>query len=90
MNDATRRGFLVLTGAGAAAVATAGAVALTKDMSEAGDAGPVNADGPLVAWVADAKGTELTIMAGEHEVVVQDADLVARIARASVSKPGEE
>jgi hypothetical protein len=89
MNDATRRGFLVMTGAGAAAVATAGAVALANN-KDSDAAQPVNnASGPLVAWVADAGGSEVTIMVGEREVVVTDADLVARLARASVAAEEE-
>ena len=41
------------------------------------------AEGPLVAYVRDARRGELTVMAGGKEVAVHDPDLVRRIVRAS-------
>ena len=76
MSDATRRGFLVMTGAGAAAVAVPGAVAQPVVRS-------YSASGSLVAHIADVAGSALSIMVGEREVVVRDPDLVARLVHAA-------
>ncbi|WP_020388740.1 twin-arginine translocation signal domain-containing protein [Kribbella catacumbae] len=75
-SDATRRGFLVMAGAGAAAVATPGAVAQPATFT-------TESSGPLVAYVGNVGRSEVSIMVGEQEVVVHDADLVARLVRAS-------
>jgi hypothetical protein len=83
MSDASRRGFLVLAGAGTAAVATAGAVALAQSSDEPKAVEGHNATGAMVAWIGDVKKSEITIMLGEREVVVQDADLVTKLVRAS-------
>jgi hypothetical protein len=76
MNNATRRGFLAMAGAGAAVVATPGAVAQPAARSHA-------SSGPLVAYASDVGSSELSIMVGEHEVVVHDPDLVARLVHAA-------
>lgn len=82
MKDASRRGFLVMTGAGAAAVATAGVVVLTEKNQDEG-AVTHSGSGPMVAWIGDVSQPEITIMVGEREVVVTDADLVAKLVRAT-------
>jgi hypothetical protein len=82
MKDASRRGFLVMTGAGAAAVATAGVVVITEKNQDEG-AATHNGSGPMVAWIGDVSKPEITIMVGEREVVVNDADLVAKLVRAT-------
>jgi hypothetical protein len=82
MKDASRRGFLVMTGAGAAAVATAGVVVLTEKNQDEG-AVTHSGSGPMVAWIGDVSKPEITIMVGEREVVVNDADLVAKLVRAT-------
>lgn len=80
MNDTTRRGFLVLAGAGAAAV---GAAAVTAEAQAQPTSVPAGAAGPLVAYVRDAHSGEVAVMSGEREVVVHDRELAARIARAA-------
>jgi hypothetical protein len=82
MKDASRRGFLVMTGAGAAAVATAGVVVITEKNQDEG-AATHDGSGPMVAWIGDVSKPEITIMVGEREVVVNDADLVAKLVRAT-------
>lgn len=91
MSESTRRGFLKVAGAGAAAGVAAVAVgAATKSGHKAADgtaaaaaaAVPAHASGPLVAYVRDVRGAEVSVMVGETEVVVHDADLVARLTSA--------
>jgi hypothetical protein len=94
MSESTRRGFLKAAGAGAAAGVAAVAVgAATKsghrtvEGTATAAALPAGASGPLVAYVRDVRGAEVSVMVGETEVVVHDADLVARLvgARAKTS-----
>ena len=80
MNVPTRRGFLAIAGAGAAAVGV-GAVAPSAGAAPA--RAPAGATGPLIAYVSDMQGGEVTLMLGEREVVVHDRDLAARLARAA-------
>jgi len=80
MNDPTRRGFLVIAGAGAAAV---GAATVAPAAGAAPVRAPSGASGPLVAYVSDMQSGEVTLMVGEREVVVHDRDLAARLARAA-------
>ena len=79
MGNSTRRGFLAMAGIGAAAV---GAAAV-----EAGGAAAAEqrSSGPLVAYVRDVRRGEISVMVGEHEVVVRDRDLVNRLVHASRS-----
>ena len=86
MNQPTRRRFLAMTGAGAAAISAAavapGALASTRDTAgqqHGDDLGSV--EGPIVAYVDDLSAGEVTVMVGEHEISVVDHDLAARIAR---------
>ena len=76
----SRRRFLVLTGVGASAVGI-GSAAEAATPSAATKL-PQGASGALVAHVSDVRKDELVLMVGEHEVVVHDSDLVARLARA--------
>ena len=84
MTDATRRGLLIMAGAGAAAVGVA-AVApaageATPKITRPGRAS--TASGPLVAYVRDPRKGNVSVMVGEREVVVHDPELVARLTRA--------
>ena len=86
MSESTRRGFLKVAGAGAAAGAAAVAVGAVAKSGHKGVEGtgtaasvPAHASGPLVAYVRDVRGAEVSVMVGETEVVVHDADLVARL-----------
>lgn len=87
MSKSTRRGFLKIAGAGAAVGAAA--VATTAAVKSGGpqqqgttDSVPAAADGPLVAYVRDVRGAEVSVLVGETEVVVKDKELVARLVSA--------
>ena len=80
MSDPSRRGFLILTGVGAAA-ATAAAVAPAAFASGGEDTSSSAAGGPLVAYVSNMKTGEVSVMMGEREVVVRDRALCASLAR---------
>ncbi len=86
MDQSTRRGFLATAavgavGVGATAIAPSAQAATTRPntMSHV----PKEASGTLVAHVADVRGDTITLMVDEREIVVHDADLVARLARAA-------
>jgi len=93
MSDATRRGFLVIAGAGtAAAVGAVAAPKLFDDDDQASEA--VGTARPLqpadlanaesfVVHVKDVKSGRLAIMVGEREVLVTDPELAARLAGAT-------
>lgn len=79
MSESTRRNFLIASGAGAAAV---GMAAVTPGAATARTPATLPQDATdLVAHVADPSSGTLTLLVGEREVVVQDRDLVARLAR---------
>jgi hypothetical protein len=87
MSESTRRGFLKVAGAAAGVAAvTVGAAIRTGRHTVAGTgtaaAVPAHASGPLVAYVRDVRGAEVSVLVGETEVVVHDADLVARLSAA--------
>jgi Ubiquitinol-cytochrome C reductase Fe-S subunit TAT signal len=92
MEQPTRRGFLFMTGAGAAAV---GAAAFAAGRAGTGD-GPAEVapaaaaaptgSGPLVAYVADAGSGRVSVMVGETETIVHDPELVARLTRAAAGR----
>ncbi len=92
MNNANRRGFLKIAGAGAAA---AGAVSLSPSaVSMAGtptaaDTGartphalPSGATGSMAAYIDEVSTGEIVVMVEGREVVVTDHDLVARLSTA--------
>jgi hypothetical protein len=85
MTDATRRGFLIMAGAGAAA---AGVAAIAPAAGQATPTitrsrGAARVSSPLVAYVRDARKGDVSVMVGEREVVVHDPELVARLTHAS-------
>lgn len=87
MSNTSRRIFLAAAGSTAAAAAAVAAApgALGAPATPAGprpdDSAP---DGePLVAHVEDVASGRISILFGEEEVVVQDADLVRRLTRAA-------
>jgi len=90
MDRTSRRGFLGVAGAGAAAlgVAALDPEVLTGTFRTSPRPAPLPADstGAFVAYVQDATTGEVVIMTGEREVVVRDRDLAARIARAGASR----
>jgi hypothetical protein len=86
MPDSTRRGFIIMAGAGAAAV---GAVAAASDASASPalartpDVSAATGEGSLIAYVRDVRKGEVSVLVGEREVVIQDHALVAKLARAA-------
>ncbi|MGO4596360.1 hypothetical protein [Terrabacter sp. 2RAF25] len=76
MSQTSRRSFLAVAGAGAAATAVAGPAA-------AATAASTRAAAPLVAHVPDAATGTVVIYLGDEEVVVHDHDLVRRLNRAA-------
>jgi hypothetical protein len=86
VSGSTRRGFLATAGAGAAAVGIAAvapaAQAKTPKAEKKTDMTvPADAEGSLVAYVADVHADTVTVMVGEREIAVHDRELVARLAR---------
>jgi hypothetical protein len=86
MSDVTRRALLqgvgataAVAAAGALAPATAVATAAARDRSD--DVHPPASTTALVAHVSDATTGEITLLSGDHEVVVQDRALAQRLAR---------
>ncbi len=85
VTDPTRRGFLRRAGAGAVAVgvvAVAGAPLASASPSEPTRATPSTDTTPLMAHVSNPSKGEVSIFIGEHETVITDHDLVARLTRA--------
>jgi 3-hydroxyisobutyrate dehydrogenase-like beta-hydroxyacid dehydrogenase len=92
----SRRGFLgkgsmTIAAAGLLASAPVGAVTAllgsgeapaledeTTDLTELGSA----LDGPVVAHIRDLAAGEISVFAGEREVVIRDAAVAARLLRA--------
>jgi hypothetical protein len=80
MSDSTRRGFVKNSAAATAGMTAIGAL-LAESANADADAHPGSE--PVVAYVRDPGSGEISIMAGEREVTVQDPRLAARIARAA-------
>lgn len=88
MSDHTRRGFLVIAGAGAAAVGAA--VAGAPSTASAAERAPSGTDpdvsrpstgGPVVAYIEDLDRAEIVLISGESRTVVTDRALVSGLAR---------
>jgi hypothetical protein len=90
MNDWSRRSLLRTT-AGAAVVVPM--VAISTTVANAADrtgltgahTASVTADHPVVFCVHDAARGEVSILHGEHEVIVVDRNVVARILHAAAT-----
>ncbi len=82
MSDTSRRKFLAVAGAGAAAAASTVGLAGAAQAAEARRK-PNAAQDTVVAYVKDHRSSELRLMVGEREVVVNDRDLVTRILNAA-------
>ncbi len=82
MSDTSRRRFIGVAGAGAAA---AGATALIPSAASAAQTRlhGRSAKTSVVAYVDDASSDQVTLMVDEREVVVRDRDLVARLLNAA-------
>jgi nitrous oxide reductase len=81
MSETNRRKFLAAAGAGAAA----GVVGITAGPAFAGGTARSGraARETVVAYVEDHHGSEVTLLVGEREIVVQDRDLVTAILNAA-------
>ena len=82
MNDTTRRRFLGVAGASAAA---AGATVVVPGTAFAAETRrrTDSATESVVAYVDDVRGSAVTLFVGEREVVVRDRDLVNRLLNAA-------
>jgi hypothetical protein len=78
MSDSTRRAFVRNSAAAAAGMTVVGAL-----VAEQADAKAVAASGPVVAYIRDPHTGEISVMAGEREVKLQDRKIAARLARAA-------
>lgn len=87
MSETNRRNFLAAAGAGAAAVGTvavtAGAARATEARRKKTQLTKNGARETVVAYVKDHRSSELRLMVGEREVIVNDRDLVTRILNAA-------
>lgn len=86
MNEPTRRGFLAVTGAGAAtvaAVAVAGSAHGADSTPQAEPTAdlPSAGTGPLVAYLTDVSSGRITFVTGEEKAVVTDQALAATLLR---------
>ena len=75
MSDSTRRGFVKNSAAAAAGMTVVGAL-----LTEEAQARVAAHDGPVVAYVHDARTGEISVLASDREVRVRDRKLAARIA----------
>jgi hypothetical protein len=85
MSDTSRRKFLAVAGAGAAA-GTVGLTGVASAASAETRRKPDSAQETVVAYVKDHRSSKLRLMVGEREVVVNDRDLVNRILNAAGGK----
>jgi hypothetical protein len=75
MSGSTRRVFVKNSAAAAAGMTVVGAL-----LTEEAQARVAAHDGPVIAYVHDARTGEVSILAGDREVHVRDRKLAARIA----------
>jgi hypothetical protein len=81
----SRRAFITSAGAVSGAALGAAAMGVPKLAATAG-VGPPHTplpEGPVVAYVRDAKAGEVAVIVGEREIAVKDAALVRRIVDAA-------
>jgi hypothetical protein len=78
MSDLTRRGFVKNSAGAAAGMTVAGALVAAGEAEAKG--GAVGSE-PVVAYVKDPRKGDISLMSGDHEVVVRDRKLAAQIAR---------
>ncbi|CAN5373122.1 hypothetical protein BH11ACT8_BH11ACT8_15940 [soil metagenome] len=82
MSETSRRNFMAVAGVGVAAAST---VTLAASKAEAKPS-TKRAKEPVMALVDDHKGSVVTLLVGDREVVVHDRDLVTRILNAAGGK----
>jgi hypothetical protein len=78
MSDLTRRGFVKNSAGAAAGMTVVGALVAAGEADAKG--GAVGSK-PVVAYVKDPRKGDISLMSGDHEVVVRDRKLAAQIAR---------
>ena len=78
MAEHSRRNFLTTASLGAAAIGVAAASPALR--SSASGAGGRLHQGPLMAYVQDARRGDIAVMVGELEIVRHDPELAARLA----------
>ena len=86
MSDTTRRGFLVIAGAGAAAAgASVIGVAAAASGKPDDQLTPQDLAGAesFVVHVKDVRRGQLAILVGDREVLVEDRELATRLAGAA-------
>jgi anaerobic selenocysteine-containing dehydrogenase len=80
MSETSRRKFLAVAGAGAAA----GVVGISASPAFAGSTqSRLAAKETVLAYVEDHHGSVVKLLVGEREVVVHDRDLVVRLLNAA-------
>jgi hypothetical protein len=80
MSDQSRRNFIRTASLGAAAVGVAAVIPAGADAAGAAvPTGPTH-DGPFVAWVKNPGSGDISVMAGEHEVIHHDPKLARQLA----------
>jgi len=79
MSETSRRKFIAAAGVGTAA----GTIGLTGRSAAAAAPRPGSAQEPVLAVVEDHRGSEVRLLVGEREVVVDDRDLVTRLLNAA-------
>jgi hypothetical protein len=75
MSGSTRRVFVKNSAAAAAGMTVVGAL-----LTEEAQARVAAHNGPVIAYVHDARTGEVSVLAGDREVRVRDRKLAARIA----------
>jgi hypothetical protein len=75
MGDSTRRGFVKNSAAGAAGMTVLGAM-----LTDEAQARAAAHDGPVIAYVHDARTGAIPVLASDREVRVRNCKLAARIA----------
>lgn len=78
MAETTRRDFVRNSAVSAAGVTVLGAL-----VSEQADAAVSAHQGPVVAYVKDAKAGTISVMAGDRTVEIRDRQIAGRLARAA-------
>lgn len=90
MSEVSRRKFLIGSGVGAAGVVAAGAAGGLPGIAGAAASESASHEEleaasrrPMMLHIRDARRGEVGILVGEHEVVVKDKALVAKLLRAT-------